>query len=250
MLDVIFLSFFEANAEDNWSQLTSRFPHVKRVDGISPIGAAHRQCASIAETDYFYVVDADAIILDSFDFDFIPDPKVRWPGGNFQDKYVYVWRSLNPVNNLVYGYGGVKLFPREGVLNHKVWKPDFATSVAEAFRPMPEISNITAFDFSEYNTWKSAFRECSKLQSKVIARQKDDETELRLWSWRTQCGKHKFGIEQINARFCRSCQPAAPCPRRSSRQAGFCHAIFARTKSRSGPRELTSGVFFARRRLG
>ena len=58
---------------------------------------------------------------------------------------------------------------------------------------MPEISNITAFDFSEYNTWKSAFRECSKLQSKVIKNQKDDETELRLWSWRTQCGKHKVG---------------------------------------------------------
>ena len=193
MLDVIFLSFFEENAEENWWLLKEKVPHAQRVENISPIGAAHRECANIARTNYFYVVDGDAKILDSFEFDFIPDPKVRWPGGNFQDKYVYVWRSLNPVNNLVYGYGGVKLFPRMGVLNHTVWKPDFATSVAEAFRPMPEISNITAFDFSEYNTWKSAFRECSKLQSKVIDRQKEDETELRLWSWRTQCGKHKFG---------------------------------------------------------
>ena len=193
MLDVIFLSFFEENAEENWWLLKEKVPHAQRVENISPIGAAHRECANIARTNYFYVVDGDAKILDSFEFDFIPNPKVRWPGGNFQDKYVYVWRSLNPVNNLVYGYGGVKLFPRMGVLNHTVWKPDFATSVAEAFRPMPEISNITAFDFSEYNTWKSAFRECSKLQSKVIKNQKDDETELRLWSWRTQCGNHKFG---------------------------------------------------------
>ena len=58
---------------------------------------------------------------------------------------------------------------------------------------MPGISNVTAFNTDPFNTWKSAFRECSKLQSKVIKNQKDDDTELRLWSWRTQCGNHKFG---------------------------------------------------------
>ena len=75
MLDVIFLSFFEENAEENWWLLKEKVPHAQRVENISPIGAAHRECANIARTNYFYVVDGDAKILDSFEFDFIPNPK-------------------------------------------------------------------------------------------------------------------------------------------------------------------------------
>ena len=48
---------------------------------------------------------------------------------------------------------------------------------------MPVVSNITRFDTDPFNTWKSAFRECVKLSSKVIDRQEDAETEARLDAW-------------------------------------------------------------------
>ena len=94
-----------------------------------------------------------------------------------------------PINDLVYGYGGVKLFPTQALRDAKDWRIDFTTSVANkegqkgAFKAMPKISNTTAFNTDPFNTFKSAFRECTKLASKVIDKQKDAETEQRLNIW-------------------------------------------------------------------
>ena len=96
-----------------------------------------------------------------------------------------IWRSLNPINGLVYGYGGVKLLPTEKTLLMDTNKPDMTTSISDKFVAMPTISNITAFNTDPFNAWKSAFRECCKLASKVIDRQKDDETNQRLRTWCT-----------------------------------------------------------------
>ena len=48
---------------------------------------------------------------------------------------------------------------------------------------MKQISCITKFNTGPFETWKSAFRECCKLSSKVIDRQKDIETDRRLKIW-------------------------------------------------------------------
>ena len=70
-----------------------------------------------------------------------------------------------PVNNLVYGYGGVKLLPRELTLNMNIGTADMTTSISNRFRPaMEQISQrIQAFNTTPFDTWKSAFRECVKL---------------------------------------------------------------------------------------
>jgi len=62
-------------------------------------------------------------------------------------------------------------------------KPDMTTSISTKFKPVLEVSNITAFNSDPFNTWKSAFRECCKLSSKIIDRQKTDETQNRLNAW-------------------------------------------------------------------
>ena len=126
-------------------------------------------------TKMFYVVDGDAIIEEDFKFDYaVPEKDMN---------AVHVWRSKNPVNNLVYGYGGVKLLPRDLTLNMSIGTTDMTTSISDRFRPMEQISNVSAFNTSPFNTWKSAFRECVKLSSKVIDRQEDAETEARLDAW-------------------------------------------------------------------
>ena len=58
---------------------------------------------------------------------------------------------------------------------------------------MPQVSNITAFNTDPYNTWKSAFRECTKLSSKIIDRQDNEETEERLNIWCTAGINKPFG---------------------------------------------------------
>ena len=98
---------------------------------------------------------------------------------------VHVWRSINPVNNLVYGYGGVKLLPRKLTMNMDTSKTDMTTSISTLFKAMPEISNVTAFNTDPFSTWRSAFRECAKLASKTIERQDDVETQARLETWCT-----------------------------------------------------------------
>jgi hypothetical protein len=123
----------------------------------------------------FWVVDGDALIEPKFNFDH------RVP--QWDKEVVHVWRSINPINDLVYGYGGVKLLPTELTLNMDITKPDMTTSISSKFKAMPDISNITAFNTDPYSTWKSAFRECAKLSSKIIDRQKDSETQERLHAW-------------------------------------------------------------------
>ena len=126
-------------------------------------------------TKMFWVVDGDAEVLDNFDFSYqVP---------NNETEYVHVWRSINPVNDLEYGYGGVKLLPKKLVMNMNPNSVDMTTSISRLFKPMPEISNITAFNTDPFNTWKSAVRECVKLSSNAIARSDDGESLSRLAVW-------------------------------------------------------------------
>ncbi len=185
MYDIVFISYKELNADENWEVLKSRFPTAKRIHGVKGIHQAHIAAAKKCFTKMFWIVDADAIIMDDFDFSYeVPEHQLD---------HVHVWRSQNPINDLVYGYGGLKLFPRKLTINMDISKPDMTTSITNKFKPIHEISNITAFNTGPFETWKSAFRECCKLSSKVIDRQKDDETNARLKTWTTVGSDRDFG---------------------------------------------------------
>ena len=133
----------------------------------------------------FWVVDGDAYVLDDFTFDHqVP----KW-----QRDQVFVWRSKNPINDLEYGYGGVKLFPVKETINMDVTTTDMTTSISSKFNAMPKVSNIAAFNIGPFETWKSAFRECCKLSSKTIRGQVDNESEERLHIWTTMGRDVPFG---------------------------------------------------------
>jgi len=183
MYDIVFISYQEPNADKNYENLFSRFPTAKRVHGVTGIHQAHIEAARISLTNMFWVVDGDAQVLDDFNFDYYVEDKFL--------EHVHVWRSINPINGLTYGFGGIKLLPRNLTLYMDVSKPDMTTSISRHFIPIQKVSNITAFNTDPYNTWKSAFRECVKLSSKVIDRQKSNETEERLHTWCT-VGKDKL----------------------------------------------------------
>jgi len=178
MYDIVFISYGETYAEDNWNLLKSRFPTAKRVDGVKGIHQAHIKAAKKCFTKMFWVVDADAQLVDDFNFDYEVD--------DYNLETVHVWRSINPINDLIYGYGGVKLLPRKLTINMDTSKADMTTSISTQFKAIEQISNITAFNTDEFSTWRSAFRECAKLSSKSIQGQIDEETEARLTVWTTR----------------------------------------------------------------
>jgi len=181
--DVVFISYNELEADNNYERLLLFAPHALRVHGITGIHQAHIEAAKLCSTKMFWIIDGDAKIIDNFDFTQIVEDLTS----------VYVWRSQNPINGLVYGYGGVKLFPRELTLTMDVSKPDMTTSISKNFRIQDQISNITAFNTDPFSTWRSAFRECVKLSSQSIDRQKENESARRLKIWTTVGADKLFG---------------------------------------------------------
>lgn len=185
LYDVVFISYNESNADENYNKLISKCPRAKRVHGIKGIHNAHIRAAELCSTDMIWVVDGDAVIEDDFNFNLVMS--------SYDIDCVHVWRSRNPINDLVYGNGGVKLLPRHLTLNIDVNSPDMTTSISKKFKAVQEISNITAFNTDEFTTWRSAFRECAKLSSRVIDRQHEEETQQRLGTWCTAGVERKFG---------------------------------------------------------
>jgi hypothetical protein len=170
MYDIVFISYNELNAEENFKNLQNRFPLVKRVDGVKGIHQAHIAAAKKAFTKMFWVVDGDAIVVDTFNFDH--------EVSKYDTDVVHVWRSRNPINGLEYGYGGVKLLPRQMTLNMDTNTTDMTMSISSKFKAMEEVSNITAFNTDPFSTWRSAFRECCKL---AVINNNESNTRLDVW---------------------------------------------------------------------
>lgn len=193
MLDVIQISYHEETADENFEILQYYAPHAKRIQGVKGIFAAHKAAAEIAETNHFYVIDADAVIEEEFNFKFRPDANKTEYGSVPQTSCVYTWRSRNPVNDLLYGYGGVKLFPRKALLEAKHWQIDMTTTIGCTFVPKFQISNITAFNTNPFDTWKSAFRECTKLASSIIPNGDNIDNQYRLDVWCSRGANRPYG---------------------------------------------------------
>ena len=183
--DIVFISYNEPNADENYEKLKVRFPYAKRIHGVKGIHQAHLEAAKISDTRMFWVVDGDAIIEPDFNFELEVN---QWSRNT-----VYVHQSRNPINDLVYGYGGVKFLPRELVLAMDVNSVDMTTSISKRFNSVQRVSNVTAFNTDPFSTWKSAFRECVKLSSRIIEGQVDSQTQGRLDIWCTVGADRPFG---------------------------------------------------------
>ena len=188
MFDIVFVSYKEPDCEQRFNKLKKKIPFIKRVHGVKGIHNAHIKAAELCDTNMFYVIDGDADLLDTFSFDVNLKHNLK-----ISDDTVYVWQSINPINNLIYGYGGIKLLPRKLVLEIDKNTNDMTTSISQNFCIVEQISNITCFNTDKFSTWRSAFRECAKLASKTIDRQQQGETDERLKTWTTVGHDRPFG---------------------------------------------------------
>ena len=183
--DIVMISYHEAEADQKFQALSARFPDVKHVKNVTGIGAAHKEAAKLATTDMVWIVDADADILPSFSFDYTPPLSSR-------KNTTYSWFARNPINGLEYGYGGIKLFPRQQILDMGHTLPDFTTGV-NFYQPVKDVANITSFNKDPFRTWRSAFRECVKLSSGINPNNPSTETLQRLETWTTVDNGARFG---------------------------------------------------------
>jgi len=208
MLDVFFLSYNEPYADENYARLREIVPNARRVNGVKGFAAAHQECARRSFTNNFYVVDADAIIVDGFDFGFTPSKYNTW-WYKPQCDYICVWSSINPINDLIYGHGGVKILPKQPLMCENKDVIDFTTGFGLSTKVFEEVSNITAFNYDEFNTFRSAYRECAKLAANLTNKDLRDkvdadtiarlrvEAESRLDAWTTLGKGRRFGEYSI-----------------------------------------------------
>ena len=156
--------------DEHIQRITSKGVYATHIRGVKGIFEAHKACAEKCKTSMFWVVDADAVVEEDFDFSYIPDV--------YDQEVTHVWNSMNPVTGDTYGYGGVKLFNTKQVQQATSWGIDFTTGLSTRFKVMPEVACITRFNTDEYSTWRSAFRECVKLTLNA-----DEESNQRLSKW-------------------------------------------------------------------
>jgi len=185
--DIIFISYDEPNADKNFAVLKSKFPRAKRLHGVEGMVNALKEAAKLSATDYYYAVFAKTRIVDSFNFDFCPD-YLKVPSH-------YLFHGRNMSNGLEYGTLGVTMYNCKLVIDAIDWGVDFTTSFP--VQVVPELSALGYFATDPYRAWRTAFRECTKLQSKCIDRQVDIETNYRLDVWTSHAeGPHAEWVLQ------------------------------------------------------
>lgn len=183
--DVFFISFNEPNADANYKKLLKIIPDAKRVDGIVGIHNAHKVCAEQSTTEMFWTIDADTVIDKKFDLSYRPP---------LHDKqYLHLWYTRNPVNDLVYGYGAVKLWPRHAPLSHEGNWLDFTTSVGN-IKVVDDIVATTQFNSSNYDSWRSGFREAVKLCYNIHLGERGESVD-RLLIWLNKANDVKFAVD-------------------------------------------------------
>lgn len=174
MIPVYFLYKDEGNLEENWLRLKEKHPWVVKMPSVGSIFESHKHISNMCENDRFYVVDADCWIVDSFNFDNQVDLKPR---------SVAVFRAKNPINGLVYGHGGIKLFSKDCFSIERLDRPDMTTTLADAYIKVNILASEHRFNYSPFSTWRTAFREAVKLSAGINKNNNDIESKERLDMW-------------------------------------------------------------------
>lgn len=173
--DIVFLSYEEPAAEENFCSLLSRFSRAKRIHGIKGMGRAYKMTCEIVDTPCYFIVDGDNILENDFDFDIEVVPDLS--------NFIKIWSCRNAVNGLIYGYGGVKLCSRSGMRTLTDNTLDVLGSGKNKLIFDRRVASATRFNMSPYDAWKAGFRECCMLQvgSGVDMKPEKAEAKIRVW---------------------------------------------------------------------
>ena len=166
--DVVFLSYDEPNADQNYNQLLTFIPWAERVHGVKGSDAAHKACANLATTDRVVIIDGDNyMIRDGFLSQSVEILDTTIDLNNS----VISWPSINTINDLVYGNGGIKCWSRKTLLNMKTHESadpnnsraqiDFCWDIN--YIPLDCTYTKIRNNSTPFQAWRAGFREGVKM---------------------------------------------------------------------------------------
>jgi hypothetical protein len=173
LLDIIYISNGEPEAERWYEHLVNTCGReVKRVMNVDGRALAYKAAAELSLTPWFFTVFAKLEVIPEFNWSWQPD----W----LQEPKHYIFNSRNPVNGLEYGHQGMIAYNKRLVLENNTPGIDFTLS--QAHEVVPILSGVANYHYDAWTCWRTAFRECIKLQASLP----DVESQYRLTQWLTK----------------------------------------------------------------
>lgn len=173
--DVFFVSNGETNADANWEILKVQCPRAQRVTNINGRRAMFLHCAALARTSHFFIVTGKNRVTNAQVFNYQPN---RLKSGRH-----WVFQARNTSNGLKYGHMAIVLYNTQAVVSTP---QDFGLDFT-MYSANDEVAwNVSDAEFatSPWEAWRTAFRECVKLQD-IIDRTAELAAEERLKVWTT-----------------------------------------------------------------
>lgn len=173
MYDIFFISYREANCEQNWQRLKQRHPHAKRIHGITGIDRIHLICNQLATTQFFWTVDGDNLVVENLEYN---EPI---------HSDLVMFEAYDP---LITGdrssLGAVKLWRKDSFVNTDMSKGDFTLNAVTTKTMSNRCLSVSAYNASEFDAWRAAFRHCVKLLSMILRDRSEENREKYLDRWR------------------------------------------------------------------
>jgi hypothetical protein len=171
-LDIVFFSNGETSADKNYEHLlnlTKNLPNkVTRIDGINGRVKSQHAAANSSNTPWYFLVNAKLKVDTKFDFSWQPD--------RLQIPKHYIFHATNPVNGLVYGHQATVANNKKLTLANFGNGLDF--TMDSEHEVVPVNSGIGMYNSSEWDTWRTAFRECIKLKA---SNTEENDKRLNIW---------------------------------------------------------------------
>lgn len=151
---VFFVSNGENNADENWKHLVKLCPRAVRIDGIDGRRNMFHKCVDLSDNaKQFFVVTGKNYVTDASVFDY--------PVETISDAHV-IFQAKNMSNRLQYGHMGIVCYNSNLVLNTP---ENFGLDFTQYSKTItvPRTVSEAVFATSEYEAWRTAFRETVKL---------------------------------------------------------------------------------------
>jgi len=182
LMDVIFISYDEPNAEKHWNILKEQCPRAKRIQDVKGQTEAYHAAAKLTKTEWFFIVFPKLEVLKTFDFTFQPD--------RLKNICHYIFYAKNPVNDLEYGHGAIVLYNR-GLTLETISPKGLDFTLSSPHDTVPIVSAINHLNVDPWMAWRTAFREVMKLKQSIDL-SPSVESSYRLKIWKTEA-KEKNG---------------------------------------------------------
>ncbi len=180
-LDVVYISYDEPRADQSFAEIKALCPRARRVHGVKGFDAAHKAAARLAATEHFITIDGDNVGVDVE----VLDGAIDVPPG-YQD-CVAAFSARNRLNGLIYGNGGLKVWPRRLVLEMRTHEnADHQRNATEfcwgmGWYKLDRLASDIEVTTTPFQAFRAGFREGVKLATPdgLNARQAFPDLPLR-----------------------------------------------------------------------